>query len=100
MPGSGRAINLHRHTPPLACAGRSKHSLSTSIRNRASSNDQISKKPIFRIVSPEAPLAHKKFVHVATLPTHRGLQHVVQPLPESRPRAADGTRSMGSWRAV
>src|SRR5713101_10067561 len=34
--------------------------------------------PVLRIGSPEAPLANGKFVHVAVLPPHRSLQHVVQ----------------------
>src|SRR5713101_1661885 len=34
--------------------------------------------PVFRIGSPEVPLANGKFVHVAVLPPHRSLQHVVQ----------------------
>ena len=34
--------------------------------------------PVFGIGSPKAPLANGKFVHVAVLPPHRGLQHVVQ----------------------
>ena len=34
--------------------------------------------PVFRIGSPEAPLANRKLVHMVVLPPHRGLQHVMQ----------------------
>jgi hypothetical protein len=35
-------------------------------------------KPVVRMGLPEVPSANRKFVHVAVLPPHRGLQHIVQ----------------------
>jgi hypothetical protein len=37
-----------------------------------------SHEPVFRIGLSEMPVAGAEFVHVAILPPHRGLQHVVQ----------------------
>src|ERR1039457_668714 len=54
---------------PAKYAGEKRRAL---VFHRGHSHEAV-----FRVGPPEVPPANAKFVHVAVLPSHRGLQHVV-----------------------